>query len=69
MSLTADVVVIGAGIVGGSIAYELARRGRSVVVVDRGRGAGTGSTSASSAVIRYNYSTWTGVAAVSRRGG
>lgn len=63
MSLTADVVVIGAGIVGGSIAYELARRGRSVVVVDRGRGAGTGSTSASSAVIRYNYSTWTGVAA------
>jgi glycine/D-amino acid oxidase-like deaminating enzyme/nitrite reductase/ring-hydroxylating ferredoxin subunit len=32
-----DVVVIGAGIAGISTAYELALRGRSVVVVDRGR--------------------------------
>jgi hypothetical protein len=31
-----DVVVVGAGIAGLSIAYELAQRGRSVVVVDRG---------------------------------
>jgi glycine/D-amino acid oxidase-like deaminating enzyme/nitrite reductase/ring-hydroxylating ferredoxin subunit len=33
---TADVAVVGAGIAGLSIAYELARAGRSVVVVDRG---------------------------------
>src|SRR5215213_6068822 len=32
----ADVVVIGAGIAGLSVAYELARAGRSVVVLDRG---------------------------------
>ena len=63
MAGTADVIVIGSGVIGSSIAYELARRGRQVTVVDRGLGAGTGSTSASSAVIRFNYSTWTGVAA------
>lgn len=59
----ADVVVVGAGVVGSSIAYELARRGREVLVVDKGPGAGTGSTSASSAIVRFNYSTRTGVAA------
>src|SRR5688572_6879328 len=58
-----DVIVIGAGVLGASIALELARAGRSVVAVDRGPGAGTGSTSASSAVVRFNYSTWTGVVA------
>jgi len=35
-SRTADVIVIGAGIVGTSAAYELARRGVSVAVVDKG---------------------------------
>jgi len=52
-----DVVVIGGGIMGCSIALELARRGRSPVVLDKGPGAGAGSTSASSAIIRFNYST------------
>ena len=33
---TADVVVVGSGIAGLSTAYELARRGSSVVVLDRG---------------------------------
>lgn len=32
----ADVVVVGSGVVGASCAYELARRGVAVVVVDRG---------------------------------
>lgn len=35
-SLTADVAIVGAGIAGLSCAYELAKLGRSVVVVDRG---------------------------------
>jgi sarcosine oxidase subunit beta len=61
--LTYDAVIIGAGVIGSSIALELARGGRRVCVVDRGTGPGTGSTSASSAVVRYNYSTWTGVVA------
>jgi glycine/D-amino acid oxidase-like deaminating enzyme len=57
-----DVVVVGAGVVGASVALALARRGRSVVVVDRGPGPGHGSTSASSAIVRFNYSTFAGVA-------
>lgn len=57
-----DALVIGAGVIGSSVAYELARDGFSVCVVDRGTGPGQGSTSASSAVVRFNYSTWTGVA-------
>lgn len=60
---SADVIVVGAGVIGCSVAYELARDGWSVCVVDRGRGPGQGSTSASSAVVRFNYSTWTGVVA------
>src|SRR5438874_1649553 len=35
-STTADVVVVGSGIAGLSTAYELARRGSTVVVIDRG---------------------------------
>lgn len=56
-----DAVVIGAGVIGASVALELSRDGQRVLVVDRGPGAGAGSTSASSAIVRYNYSTWTGV--------
>jgi sarcosine oxidase, subunit beta len=60
---TFDAVVIGAGVLGSSVALELARDGLRVCVVDRGPSAGAGSTSASSAIVRYNYSTWTGVVA------
>src|SRR5436190_23709597 len=35
-STTADVVVVGSGIAGLSTAYELSRRGSTVVVLDRG---------------------------------
>lgn len=62
MSETTDVVVIGAGVIGSSIALELARSGRRVLVVDKAGGVGLGSTSASSALIRFNYSSWEGVA-------
>ncbi|RZQ65968.1 NAD(P)/FAD-dependent oxidoreductase [Amycolatopsis suaedae] len=60
--VTADVVVVGAGVIGCSVALELARAGRDVVVVDKAAGAGQGSTSASSAIVRFNYSTFDGVA-------
>ena len=59
----ADVVVVGAGVIGCSIAYRLARSGRSVIVVDGGPAAGAGSTSSSSAIIRFHYSTIEGVIA------
>ena len=38
--MNADVVVLGAGVAGTSIAYHLARLGARVVVVERGRAAG-----------------------------
>jgi glycine/D-amino acid oxidase-like deaminating enzyme len=51
----ADVVVVGAGIIGSSIAYQLARRGVSVIVVDKGNGPAEGSTGASSSICRAKY--------------
>jgi glycine/D-amino acid oxidase-like deaminating enzyme len=58
----ADVVVVGAGVIGSAIAFELSRDGHRVLVVDKAGGVGHGSTSASSAIVRFNYSTWAGVA-------
>ena len=52
-----DAVVIGAGVIGASVALELARGGRSVIVVDKGPSAGSGSTSSSVSIIRFSYST------------
>lgn len=57
VTLSADAVVIGAGVIGASVALELARGGRSVVVVDKGPAPGAGSTSSSSSIIRFSYST------------
>jgi sarcosine oxidase subunit beta len=59
---TADAVVIGAGVIGCSVAHALAVEGLSVLVVERAGAPGMGSTSASSAIIRFNYSTFAGVA-------
>jgi glycine/D-amino acid oxidase-like deaminating enzyme len=53
----ADAVVIGAGVIGSAVALELARGGRTVVVVDKGPAPGAGSTSSSSSIIRFSYST------------
>jgi len=55
-------VVIGAGVIGSSIALQLKRLGHDVTVVERNSAAGLGSTSASSAVVRFNYSTFDAVA-------
>ena len=57
-----DAVVVGAGIVGGSVALELCRRGLRVCVVDRHDEIAAGTTAHSSAVIRTLYTTPTGVA-------
>jgi len=57
MAETADVVVIGAGIIGMSAAFQIARRARArVIVLEKGVGPGEGSTGASSAVCRFRYS-------------
>jgi len=61
--MTYDVVVVGAGVMGASIALEFQRAGRAVMVVDKGDAVGGASTSASSSVVRFNYSTRDGVVA------
>ena len=50
MAQTSDVVVVGAGIVGCAAAYELARRGARVRVIER-RDVGRGATQASAGVL------------------
>jgi sarcosine oxidase subunit beta len=53
----ADIVVIGAGAIGASIAYQLARRGaRDVVVLERDQ-VGAGSTSKAAGGIRVQFAT------------
>ena len=51
---TADVVVIGAGVQGASLAFHLARRGVRVAVLDRGTAAGA-ATGRSSGFVRMHY--------------
>lgn len=48
--------IIGAGVIGCSIALELRRRGFAVSVIDRNGEAGHGSTSASCGIVRRFYS-------------
>ena len=54
---TADIVVIGAGAIGASIAYQLGRRGaRDAVVLERDQ-VGAGSTSKAAGGIRVQFAT------------
>lgn len=57
-----DAIIIGAGVMGASIALGLARKGRRPLAIDRNPVVGYGSTSGSSAVIRPFYSTVDGSA-------
>jgi glycine oxidase len=50
VALPRDIVVIGAGIVGCAVAYELSRRGASVEIIDD-RPAGMGATQAAAGVL------------------
>src|SRR6186997_559749 len=56
MTSSHDAIVIGAGVIGVSIAYHLAALGaRDVVVLDRGQ-VGSGTSSQSSGILRTHYS-------------
>jgi sarcosine oxidase subunit beta len=50
----AEILVIGAGVVGSTVAKAAADRGRSVLVVDANGGPGHGSTSSSAAIVRLH---------------
>ncbi|MDP6331179.1 MAG: FAD-dependent oxidoreductase [SAR324 cluster bacterium] len=62
MNRTADVVIIGAGIIGSATSFELAKRGYKTLNIDKLPASGYGSTSNSCAIVRAHYSTWDGVA-------
>lgn len=58
MSETAEVVIIGGGIVGSSVAYHLARQGcTDVVIIEREEKQGLGSTSKSMGGVRAQFAT------------
>jgi sarcosine oxidase subunit beta len=54
--MTADAIVVGAGVVGASVAFHLAERGVDTLVLDRD-GPAAGSTARSGALIRAHYPT------------
>jgi sarcosine oxidase subunit beta len=54
---TADVAVIGAGIVGASCAFQLAERGLKVVVLEQAEAPATGATGRSVAGVRVQFTT------------
>jgi sarcosine oxidase, subunit beta len=61
MSESADVVVIGAGILGTAITFELARRGYRCITVEKNAGAALGASGSSSACVRAHFRTRPGV--------
>jgi sarcosine oxidase subunit beta len=57
-----DVIIIGAGIIGCTTAFELAKKGYQTLNIDMLGEAGAGSTINSCAIVRAHYSTYDGVA-------
>ncbi len=57
-----DAIIVGAGIVGAAVAFELAKKGYRTLNVDKLPTSGYGSTSNSCAIVRAHYSTYDGVA-------
>ena len=62
MTLKYDAVIIGSGITGAAIAYELSKKGYRTLNVDKLTFAGQGSTGNTCAIIRTHYSTLEGTA-------
>ena len=56
-----DIAIIGAGVVGASIAYHLARRGCDVIVADRAPDFGAGSTPKATGGFRAQFDSETNV--------
>ncbi|MEE2768146.1 MAG: FAD-dependent oxidoreductase [Actinomycetota bacterium] len=57
-----DSIIIGSGIIGSAVGFELSKRGFQTLNVDKLPASGYGSTSNSCAIVRATYSTFDGVA-------
>ena len=57
-----DALIIGTGVIGSAIAFELCKAGIKTLSLDRTQAVGHGSTAGSCAIIRMHYSTWDGTA-------
>ncbi|MHA6264526.1 NAD(P)/FAD-dependent oxidoreductase [Arenibacterium sp. CAU 1754] len=62
MTQSPDVIIIGTGVIGAAIAFELSKAGWATLSLDRNQQAGHGSTSGSCAIVRMHYSTFDGTA-------
>jgi len=56
MSETADIIIIGGGVMGASIAYHLAKQGDGRIVLLERQALATGTTGRSGAIVRQHYS-------------
>lgn len=54
MSITADVIIIGSGVVGNAAAYYLAKRGRKVIVLEAEDHIGHGGSSRNGGGVRQS---------------
>jgi len=57
-----DAIIVGAGVIGAAVAFELSKKGYSTLNLDKLPASGYGSTSNSCAIVRAHYSTYDGVA-------
>ncbi|NOD85379.1 FAD-binding oxidoreductase [Ruegeria sp. HKCCD6119] len=57
-----DAIIIGTGVIGAAIAFEMSKAGRKTLSLDRNSQVGHGSTAGSCAIIRMHYSTFDGTA-------
>jgi sarcosine oxidase subunit beta len=56
MSETADILIVGGGVMGTSMAHHLAKQGEGRVLLLERQGLGTGTTGRSGAIVRQHYS-------------
>ena len=59
MANTADVIIIGGGIIGNAIAYYLAKKGTDVIVLEGGDHIGNGGSSRNGGGVRQSGRTQT----------
>lgn len=62
MTQAIDAVIIGTGVIGAALAFEMSKAGYKTLSLDRNTQAGHGSTAGSCAIVRMHYSTFDGTA-------